>query len=50
MIKLFHDVLPNGIECGVAEAAGRHVVSFQVRVLAGHVNEPVDRLGLARIV
>ncbi len=50
MADLVHDVLPCGIEYGVAPLPRRHVVSFQIRVLAGSCSEPADRLGLARLI
>lgn len=45
-----HGFLPNGVEYGVVTLPSRHVVSFQIRILAGVCSEPSDRLGLARIV
>ena len=50
MISTTHGTLPGGIEYGVITLPQRHVVSFQIRVLAGTCCEPADRLGLARIV
>ena len=50
MTDFAHDCLPCGIEYGVAPLPGRHVVSFQIRMLAGTCAEPADKLGLARII
>jgi len=50
MTTMVHDHLPCGIEYGVAALPQRHVVAFQIRVLAGVCSEPSDRLGLARLV
>ncbi len=50
MIATTHGFLPNGIEYGVVTLPKRHVVSFQIRFLAGVSCEPADRLGLARLV
>lgn len=49
-MNIVHKHLPCGIELGVAELPGRHVVSFQIRVLAGCAEDPGDRLGLGRLV
>lgn len=45
-----HGFLPGGLEYGVVTLPRRHVVSFQIRILAGVSSEPADRLGLARLV
>jgi len=45
-----HDTLPCGIEYAVRPLPGRHVVSMEIRVLAGMSEEPPDRLGLAHIL
>lgn len=50
MIATTHGFLPSGIEYGVVTLPQRHVVSFQIRLLAGVCCEPEDRLGLARLV
>lgn len=50
MPTVVHDTLPCGIEYGVVPMPDRHVVSFQFRIMAGTVNEPADRLGLARLL
>lgn len=50
MIATTHGTLKCGIEYGVVTLPQRHVVSFQIRVLAGTSNEPANLLGLARIV
>lgn len=50
MIATTHGSLPNGMEYGVVTLSKRHVVSFQIRLLAGVSSEPEDRLGLARLV
>ncbi len=49
MISTTHGFLPNGIEYGVATLPHRHVVSFQIRLLAGASCDPDGRLGLARL-
>ena len=48
--SVVHKTLPCGVECGVLPLPHRHVVSLQVRVLAGLCSEPADKLGLARMV
>lgn len=50
MPKIIHETLPCGTEFGVVEMPDRHVVSIQIRVLAGTVYEPADKLGLAKLV
>jgi predicted Zn-dependent peptidase len=45
-----HDFLPCGLEYGVAPLPRRHIVTFEIRVLAGAACEPEDKLGLARLV
>ena len=47
---LVHNTLPCGIEYGLAPLAQRHVICFQIRVLAGIACEPPDKLGLARVL
>lgn len=50
MRDVVHHDLACGIEFGVVPLENRHVVAFQIRVLAGACIEPQDRLGLARLV
>ena len=50
MTEFVHDTLPCGMEYAVLPLPRRHVVPFQLRVLAGTTVEPVDKLGLARLV
>ena len=50
MTEFVHDTMPCGMEYGVLPLPRRHVVSFQLRVLAGTAAEPEDKLGLARLV
>lgn len=50
MSEYTHGVLPCGMEYAVCHLPARHVVSFQLRVLAGTSNEPADQLGLAAVV
>ncbi len=50
MTAYVHDYLPSGIEYGVTALPHRHVVSFQIRVLAGVSMEPEGKLGLARLL
>ena len=50
MSDIVHDHLPCGIEYGVVPLPQRHVVKFQIRVLAGAATEPAEKLGLARLV
>ncbi len=45
-----HESLPCGLEYGVTPLPHRHVVAFQIRVLAGASVEPIEKLGLARLV
>lgn len=45
-----HATLPCGIEFAALPLPRRHVVSFQVRVLAGAAGEPAEQYGLARLV
>ena len=45
-----HEMLPCGVECAVLQLPHRHIVSLQLRVLAGCCSEPADLLGLARMV
>ncbi len=50
MNEIVHRQLPSGLEYGVTPLPDRHVVSFQIRILAGMSNEPPALLGLARLV
>ena len=50
MTEFVHDTLPCGMEYAVLPLPRRRVVYFQLRVLAGTTTDPVDKLGLARIV
>jgi len=50
MNQFVHEDLPCGIELGVLPLPRRHVVGFQIRVLAGVSAEPPDKLGLASLV
>ena len=50
MTEFVHDTLPCGMEYAVLPLPQRHVVSFQLRVLAGTTSEPAKKLGLARLV
>jgi predicted Zn-dependent peptidase len=50
MKEYVHELLPGGLEFGLVRLPDRHIVSFQIRVLAGTAAEPADRLGLARMV
>ena len=50
MTEIIHDNLPCGIEYGVVPLPGRRIVSFQIRILSGICSEPVEKLGLARIL
>ena len=45
-----HNQLPCGVEYGVCPLGDRSIVSFQIRILAGACDEPVDKLGLARLL
>lgn len=45
-----HRRLDCGIDFGAVELAGRRTAAFEIRVVAGLVDEPEDRLGLARVV
>ena len=47
---LVHKQLDCGIECGVYPLPERHVVTFQIRVLAGACVDPPEKLGLARML
>lgn len=49
MMDLLHGKLECGIEYGIAPLPSRHVVSFQIMVLAGSGLEPEAKLGLARV-
>ena len=50
MSEVVHEQLPSGLEYGIPPLPDRHVVSFQVRILAGVSSEPPRTLGLARVV
>ena len=50
MSDIVHDTLPCGIEYGVVHLPDRHIVSYQIRMLAGVCLEPHDKLGLARVL
>ncbi len=50
MDEIVHQQLPSGLEYGVTPLPDRHVVSFQLRILAGMSSEPPRMLGLARLV
>lgn len=50
MSETVHRTLPCGIEYAVAALPRRHVVAFQIRLLAGACDEPADMLGLAQLV
>ncbi|MHC4697111.1 MAG: M16 family metallopeptidase [Planctomycetota bacterium] len=50
MTDIVHNSLSCGIEYGVVPLERRHVVAFQIRVLAGACTEPENKLGLARLV
>ncbi len=45
-----HQHLENGIELACAGLPHRRAVAIEFRLLAGTVDEPADRLGLARVV
>ena len=49
MTEFVHDTLPCGIEYAVRPLPRRHLVCFQLRVLAGTSGEPADKLGMARL-
>jgi len=50
MGEIVHEHLSSGLEYGVTPLPDRHVVSFQLRILAGMAGEPPQTLGLARLV
>jgi predicted Zn-dependent peptidase len=50
IVQPTHGVLPCGAECAVVPLPNRHVVSFQIRVLAGVCAEPAEKLGLSRML
>jgi len=50
MTDFVHDRLPCGIEYAVLPLPQRHVVAFQIRMLAGVVTEPPEKLGLAKLI
>lgn len=50
MTDVIHHRLPCGIEFGALPFKERHVISMQVRILAGNGNEPESKLGLANLV
>lgn len=45
-----HATLPSGIEYAMANLSDRHVVALQIRMLAGIVDEPAAKPGLARLI
>ncbi len=49
-LRAEHEFLGCGVELASLALPRRHVVTFEIRVLAGMCEEPPDRLGLARIV
>ena len=50
MGETVHEHLSCGLEYGVIPLPDRHVVSFQIRLLAGTSSEPPRTLGLSRVV
>lgn len=48
--EIVHSDLACGIQCAVLPLPHRHVVTFQMRVLAGACSDPSDKVGLAQIV
>ncbi len=50
MNETVHEHLLCGLEYGVTPLPDRHVVSFQIRLLAGTASEPPRTLGLSRVV
>ncbi len=50
MTDFVHDILPCGIEYAVSPLPRRKVVCFQLRVLAGMVTEPTNKLGLMNLL
>lgn len=50
MPETTHEILNCGIELAVLPLPERHVVSFQIRVLAGAADDPPQRLGISRLV
>ena len=50
MTDVIHDNLPCGIEYGVYPLPKRRIVTFQIRMLSGVCSEPVEKLGLARVL
>ncbi len=50
MNSTVHDSLPCGIEYAALPLPKRHVVSFCLRVFAGAVDDPEEKLGLAKLV
>ncbi len=50
MRNVIHETLGCGMECGIFPLPDRHLVAFQFRVLVGVADEPVEALGLARLV
>jgi predicted Zn-dependent peptidase len=45
-----HRFLPCGVEFAAVPLLKRHIVSFQIRILAGTSSEPPNKLGLAGLV
>lgn len=50
MSQYFHETLPSGVEFAAESMTDRRTVSLEIRVLSGTADEPIDKLGLARIV
>ncbi len=50
MSELIHRKLACGIEFGAVPLPNRHVVSFQIMVLAGAATDPEEKLGLSRLL
>lgn len=50
MNEFTHDRLDCGVEYAVAQLPRRHIVAFQIRMLSGICSEPIDKLGLGRLL
>ncbi len=50
MANVTHKTLNNGIEMICAELPDRHAVITQIRFLTGTADEPIDKLGVGRLV
>lgn len=50
MSEFVHEILPCGIEYGALHLPRRHIVVFQIRILAGTCCESDERLGLAKLL